>query len=70
MEFLKWQEKILTRIQKYTNRQLLDETLISAKGDDNDGEFTSRGWWEFNELRKELEKRLNKWLQKGAKHEM
>jgi hypothetical protein len=62
MKLFKWQKKILSKIQSYTNRQLLDETLVLASGDSYEGEFTNRGGWEFEESKKELEKRLGDWL--------
>ena len=62
MAYLKWQDGYLARIGNMSNEQLLNEVIGAANGDDQDGEFTSRGRWEFDALEKELRKRLATWL--------
>ena len=58
----KWQDREIQTINGYTNRQLFDETIGCASGDDYDGGFTKRGRWKFEKLLEELEKRLKDWL--------
>lgn len=57
-KLLKWQIAFLDALSKMSNDELLDSTIWSAGGDDYDGCFTDRGQWEFDELRIELDKRL------------
>ncbi len=59
---LKWQQAILKEIHSATNRELFDDFIELAGGDDWDGQFTDRGWWEFEQLQNELESRLEDWL--------
>lgn len=63
MAYLKWQDSYLARIGNMSNEQLLNEVIGAAGGDDQDGEFTNRGRWEFSEMEKELRKRLASWLE-------
>jgi hypothetical protein len=58
----KWKIDEGNRIESLSNRQLFDETLELAHGDDYDGCFTTRGSIVFDMLRTELECRLSKWL--------
>ena len=58
MALLKWQINYLQRIREMSNEDLLLETWDQAGGDDYDGCFTTRGQWEYNEIRKELISRL------------
>jgi len=61
-ELKAWQKEIAEREKKMTNRELLDEVLDQAGGDDWDGAFTDKGKWEYEYLIKMLEKRLEGWL--------
>jgi hypothetical protein len=54
----KWQERHLARIKLLSNEELLEEVLDSAGGDDYDGCWTNRGWWEYQVMKEELESRL------------
>lgn len=42
-KMLKWQQDFVDRVNKMSNKELLDETLDLAPGDDYDGCFTHRG---------------------------
>ena len=55
---IKWKERFLNEIKNYTNEQLLERCLDSAGGDDYDGGFSDRGYWMYEELQVELNKRL------------
>lgn len=59
---LKWQIEFVEKVRGWSNRQLLNEALGLAMGDDYDGCFTSRGAWQMQYLERELEKRLGDWL--------
>lgn len=61
-ELKRWQTKELERIAELTNKELLDEVLDLAGGDDWEGEFTAEGSWTYDKLVDELEKRLGEWL--------
>ena len=61
-ELKSWQTKELERITELTNKELLDEVLDLAGGDDYEGEFTTEGVWTYWKLVDELEKRLSEWL--------
>ena len=60
--FQKFKDTRYIQIVTMSNRQLLEETIEAAKGDDYDGCFSKQGQWEFENLQKELEKRLENWL--------
>ena len=64
-KLLMWQKKFLVRISKLSDKDLLGETLEMASGDDYDGGFTERGYWEYEQLRKALDKRLPKSFRGG-----
>lgn len=55
-------EQFLLTMSKMSNRELLDETLSEACGDDYDGCFTKLGALRYSLLTTELEKRLETWL--------
>ena len=57
---LKWQQSIIDSLEKFSDKELVDEIVTLANGDDYDGCFTDRGWWELDTLRDELLKRLAK----------
>lgn len=55
----------IERISKMSNRELLDETMMLANGNDHDPGFWSElGAIEYNLLKTELELRLGDWLNK------
>ena len=54
----KWQQAIIEREQKMSNKELLDEVINQAGGDDYDGCFTQQGLWEFEYLEGCLYRRL------------
>lgn len=54
----KWKEEFLARIKLLPNIDLMNETSVSAGGDDYDGCFTARGQWEYDALNDELTARL------------
>jgi len=60
-----YKERELLAISKMSNRELLDETLSLAGGDDYDGYFTKLGAWKCSVLTIELEKRLENWLKEN-----
>ncbi len=57
-----WQDKIIEFEKTLSNRELFDEVINQAAGDDYDGGFTTHGDWEFRYLRDKLERRLADWL--------
>jgi hypothetical protein len=59
-KILEWQKEIIKRIKELKDKDLLYETIDSAGGDDYEGEFTDRGQYKFDELKRELNKRLPK----------
>lgn len=62
--FDKTQTAIIRKIKRCTNKQLLEETLSLAMGNDHEGGFTPIGLFEYEMLNKELHKRLKYWLKK------
>jgi len=63
-KMVKWQKEIIDKVDNMSNRNLLDQTLFLAGGDDYDGEFTTKGLFEYNYLTEELNNRLDDWLEK------
>jgi hypothetical protein len=58
-DMLKWQEEYLHEIQNADNENVLEEYANLQMGDDYDaGCFTVRGKWQYNQVKKELYKRL------------
>jgi len=57
-----WQLIERDRIQKLTNKELYDEFIELAGGDDYEGEFTRKGTRTHWELKEELDRRLSEWL--------
>ena len=57
-----WQREIIDYYSNISNRDLLEEVLAQARGDDWGGAFTSRGWWQFQYARSLLHERLANWL--------
>jgi hypothetical protein len=57
---LKWQREISDKAHSTSNNELFDWLLECASGDDYDGGFTDRGFWEFEHLKKEMRERLIK----------
>lgn len=56
----KWQEEKLKQISFMTNEELVEVAIECAPGDDNYGYFTSRGYWYFAEVQRELSNRMVK----------
>ena len=61
------QRKVIDRATSLSNKDLLDEVLSLAQGDDWDGSFTKHGLWEYEYHKAELEKRLENWLNTTSK---
>ena len=59
-----WQKKEQERIPQLSNRELLDETLELAGGNDYDGGYTPDGQITYHLLHNELYLRLYDWLDK------
>ena len=57
-----WQKKIIENEKTMSNKELLDEVLDQAQGDDYEGAFTERGRWEYEYLLGKLHERLADWL--------
>ena len=58
----KYKYEILEKIKRLNNKDLLEETLELAAGDDYDGNFTPRGRFKFENLLLELKGRLKHWF--------
>lgn len=54
----KWKEELGERIARYSNLELLTDTLAQERGDDYDGGMTSRGAYTLTIFRQELATRL------------
>ena len=54
----KWQQRIVDKASEATDLELLKQLLAIAHGDDYDGDFTDRGWWEYAYLRDLMIERL------------
>jgi hypothetical protein len=61
----KWKAKFEECITAMTNRELLDAVYEAAMENGYDGGFSTRMQVEYDLLRKELERRLDFWLQLG-----
>ncbi len=65
VKMFKWQIVITDKVDNMSNKELLNQTLWLAGGDDYEGEFTTKGRFEYNYLTEELNKRLpDNWLEK------
>ena len=62
---LEWQIEYAKFVASISNKDLLDETLHLAGGDDHDGCFTLHGEWQYNYLLMSLKDRLGDWLKDG-----
>jgi len=66
MSTLVWQNQFIKEMSEMSDRELMFETMKIAQGDNADiysdtgNRFTDRGEWKFNQLKKELNKRLPK----------
>ena len=57
------QQKVIERVARLSNEELLDEVLSQAQGDSWDGNFTENGLWEYEYYKTELKKRLGSWIE-------
>ena len=65
VKMTKWQKEIIDKVDNMSNRDFIDQILFLAGGDDYDGEFTTKGRFEYNYLTEELTNRLpDDWLEK------
>ena len=61
-DLLLYQKKIIEKEKGMSNQELFDEVLSQAGGDDWEGCFTTKGFWEFEYLESKLRERLENWL--------
>lgn len=61
-ELLPYQTKIIEKEKSMSNQELFDEVLSQAGGDDLEGCFTPKGFWEYEYLESKLRERLANWL--------
>ncbi len=54
----KWQEQYMAHVGALTLEELIELVVMDAGGDDYDGEFTERGEWAFEAIKKLLSDRL------------
>jgi len=59
----KHKRMIIANEKGMSNKQLLDEVIELAAGDDYDGCFTDNGKWAFKYLKSKLYERLADWLE-------